>query len=121
MAIQEATPIVLSADERAALEAWARAPTTEQRLVERAKIVLAAAAGMASRAIAREVGSRRGGRANGGCVSASELWPDSWRAALGQAEDHTDEEPIGASWLRCFEAAACVGFALDPSRAAEPT
>ena len=60
MAIQEATPIVLSADERAALEAWARAPTTEQRLVERAKIVLAAAAGMASRAIAREVGCARG-------------------------------------------------------------
>ena len=60
MAIQEATPIVLSADERAALEAWARAPTTEQRLVERAKIVLAAAAGMASRVIAREVGCARG-------------------------------------------------------------
>jgi transposase len=60
MAIQEATPIVLSADERAALEAWARAPTTEQRLGERAKIVLAAAAGMASRAIAREIGCARG-------------------------------------------------------------
>jgi transposase len=60
MAIQEATPIVLSADERAALEGWARAPTTEQRLAERAKIVLAAATGMASRAIAREVGCARG-------------------------------------------------------------
>jgi transposase len=60
MAIQEATPIELSADERAALEAWARAPTTEQRLVERAEIVLAAAASKASRAIAREVGCARG-------------------------------------------------------------
>jgi transposase len=60
MAIQEATPIVLSADEREALETWARAPTTEQRRAERAKILLAAAAGIASRAIAREVGCARG-------------------------------------------------------------
>ena len=60
MAIREATPIVLSAGERAALEAWAGAPTTEQRLVERAQIVLAAAGGMPSRAIARELGCARG-------------------------------------------------------------
>jgi transposase len=50
----------LSADERAALETWVRAPTSEQRLVERARIVLLAAAGWASRAIAREVGCARG-------------------------------------------------------------
>jgi transposase len=60
MAIREATPIVVSAEERTALEAWARAPTTEQRLVERARIVLLAADGWASRAIAREVGCARG-------------------------------------------------------------
>jgi transposase len=60
MAIREATPIVVSAEERAALEAWARAPTTEQRLVERARIVLSAAGGTPSRAIARELGCARG-------------------------------------------------------------
>ena len=56
MAVQEATEIRLAADERAALAAWARAPTSEQRLVERARIVLLAAEGRASRAIARELG-----------------------------------------------------------------
>jgi transposase len=56
MAVQEATEIRLAADERAALAAWARAPTGEQRLVERARIVLLAAEGRASRAIARELG-----------------------------------------------------------------
>ena len=60
MAIQEATPIVLSAEERSALEAWARAPTSEQRLAERARIILLAADGLASRAIARELGCSRG-------------------------------------------------------------
>ena len=60
MAIRDATPIVVAAEERTALEAWARAPTTEQRLVERARIVLLAADGWASRAIAREVGCARG-------------------------------------------------------------
>src|SRR5919106_993617 len=60
MAIQAATPIVVTAEERTALETWVRAPTTEQRLVERARIVLLAADGWASRAIAREVGCARG-------------------------------------------------------------
>src|ERR671918_2649537 len=60
MAIRDATPIVVSAEERTALETWVRARTTEQRLVERARIVLLAADGGASRAIAREVGCARG-------------------------------------------------------------
>jgi transposase len=54
----EATPIVLSADERGTLEAWARATSVERRRVERARIVLLAAEGLASRAIARELGCR---------------------------------------------------------------
>jgi transposase len=60
MAIGEATPIVLTADERATLEGWARSSKTERRLVERARVVLLAAAGMASRAIGRELGCARG-------------------------------------------------------------
>jgi transposase len=60
MAIGEATPIVLTAEERATLESWVRSGTTEHRLVERARVVLLAAAGMASRRVAREVGCARG-------------------------------------------------------------
>ncbi len=60
MAIQEATPIVLTAAERSRLEGWVRSSKTEQRLVERARIVLAAAAGLGSRAIGRELGCARG-------------------------------------------------------------
>jgi transposase len=60
MAIQEATPIDLTAEERVTLEGWVRSSKTEQRLVERARIVLAAAGGRPSRAIAREVGCARG-------------------------------------------------------------
>ena len=55
MVVQEATPIALTADERAVLEGWVRAATMEQRLVERARIVLLAAGGQASRAIARDL------------------------------------------------------------------
>ena len=60
MAIREATPIIVSAQERATLEGWARSGTTEHRLVARARIVLLAADGWASRAIAHEVGCARG-------------------------------------------------------------
>ena len=60
MAIREATPIVLTADERTTLEGWVRSGVIEHRLVERARVVLLAAAGMASRQVAREVGCARG-------------------------------------------------------------
>jgi transposase len=60
MTIRDATPIVLTADERSTLEGWVRSGTTEHRLVERARVVLLAAAGMASRAIGRELGCARG-------------------------------------------------------------
>jgi transposase len=60
MGIREATPIVLTADERATLEGWVRSGVIEHRLVERARVVLLAAAGMASRRVAREVGCARG-------------------------------------------------------------
>jgi transposase len=60
MAIQDATAIVLTADERSTLEGWVRSGTTEQRLVERAQVVLLAAAGTGSRAIGRELGCARG-------------------------------------------------------------
>jgi transposase len=60
MAVRDATPIILTAEERSMLEGWIRSSKTEQRLVERARIVLLAADGLASRAIGRELGCARG-------------------------------------------------------------
>lgn len=53
-----ATAVLLSDEDRATLEGWVRATTTEQRLVLRAKIVLAAAAGQATQAIADRLEQR---------------------------------------------------------------
>ena len=58
--IPEATPINLSFEERAELEALARSTRTEHRLRQRARIVLLASAGMATRAIGRAVGCTTG-------------------------------------------------------------
>ena len=55
-----ATPIVLSECDRATLDGWVRASTSEQRLALRARIVLAAADGKASTDIARGLSVRRG-------------------------------------------------------------
>jgi transposase len=54
--VYNATEIRLDPETRGTLEGWLRASTTEQRYVKRARIVLLAANGMASRAIAREAG-----------------------------------------------------------------
>src|SRR4030042_1111889 len=47
---RQATEIALSTEERETLEQWVRGPRTEQRLATRARIILAAGAGGASRA-----------------------------------------------------------------------
>jgi len=47
-----ATPIELTDDERGALETWGRRTTTEQRMVQRARIVLEAAAGKTTKEVA---------------------------------------------------------------------
>jgi transposase len=56
---RRATPIVLSETDRTTLAAWARGTSTEQRLVERARIVLAAAEGQSSTRIAARLRVRR--------------------------------------------------------------
>ena len=58
--IPPATEITLTAEERQALEALAGSRKSEARMRERARIVLLAAAGLPSRAIAREVGCTPG-------------------------------------------------------------
>ena len=56
MSIQDATPIELTEEERAALDGLARSTKTEHRLRQKAQIVLMAADGHATRAIARALG-----------------------------------------------------------------
>jgi len=58
--IPEATKIVLTPMERAELEGLARSTKTEHRMRQRARIVLLAADGMATRAIGRTVGCTTG-------------------------------------------------------------
>src|SRR6201993_400580 len=58
--IPAATPITLTKEEHAELEGLARSTKTEHRLRQRARIVLLSAAGLASRAIGREVGCTTG-------------------------------------------------------------
>src|SRR5260221_2901767 len=55
--IADAAVVRLSRKERAELEALLRAPTSEQREVFRARIVLVAAEGRSTRSIAREIGT----------------------------------------------------------------
>ena len=54
--IPKATPIVLTEAQRAELEGLARSSKSEHRMRQRAQIVLLAAKGKATRAIARGVG-----------------------------------------------------------------
>lgn len=56
----KAREINLTAEERQVLESWVHAPTTEQRLVQRARIVLECAAGSMTKEIARDMALRCG-------------------------------------------------------------
>lgn len=58
--IHEATPIILTGAECAELEGLARSGKTEHRLRQRARIILLAADGAATRAIGRKVGCTTG-------------------------------------------------------------
>ncbi len=51
-------PVLLTAEERAALEGWARRRTTAQALAQRARVILQAAAGASNTGIASEEGVR---------------------------------------------------------------
>jgi transposase len=54
-----AAPITLSPEERATLETWAQSRTAAVRLAQRARMILLAADGMQSQAIARQMGIAR--------------------------------------------------------------
>ncbi len=52
------TPVSVTEEDRRILESWIRGAKTEQRLVLRAKIILAAASGQGTNLIARELDVR---------------------------------------------------------------
>src|SRR3972149_2230887 len=54
-----AAPIVLTEEERAQLGTWTRRGTTEQRLAQRARIIMAGAAGKTTKEIASQMGLRQ--------------------------------------------------------------
>ena len=56
--MRPATPIELTTEGRRTLESWVRSSTTEQRLVLRAKLVLAATPGATTAAIAQQLRMR---------------------------------------------------------------
>ena len=58
--IPEATPIILTDEERSALDRLVRSTKTQHRLRQRARIVLLAAGGLATREIGRKVGCTTG-------------------------------------------------------------
>ncbi len=58
--VAEATPILLTKQERAEPEGLARSTKTRRRLRRRARIALLSAAGLATRAIGREIGCTTG-------------------------------------------------------------
>src|SRR6202040_3214242 len=87
--IPEATPIILTEAERTELEALARSTKTEYRLRQRARIVLLAADGVASRAIGRAVGCTTGTASKGGnsvcCPTRCERAPSRHRPQSGDS------------------------------------
>ena len=56
---RRAAPLLLSDQERITLQAWARARSQPLRVIQRAKIILLAAAGVESQQIAQQVGTSR--------------------------------------------------------------
>jgi hypothetical protein len=82
--IPEATPIVLTDDERRALEGLARSGKTEHRLRQRSRIVLLAADGVATRALARAIGCTTGSRRSGVSATPGSAWRASPSGAPSQ-------------------------------------
>jgi hypothetical protein len=74
--IPAATPVALTSEERQILEVLAGSRKAEARMRDRARIVLLASAGMASRAIARGVGCTPGNPSpNGASAMPERGWP----------------------------------------------
>jgi Homeodomain-like domain len=98
--ITRATVIILTRAERSKLEGLVRSTKTERRLRQRARIVLMAAEGMASRAIGRAVGCTTGA-ASKWRVRYGEKLTDLTKRATGVASQNTPRKRTNTFW-RCW-------------------
>src|ERR1700758_650582 len=102
--IPAATPITLTKEEHAELEGLARSTKTEHRLRQRARIVLLSAAGLATRAIGREVGCTTGTASKWRGRHAERRpagvgGPASTHPAIEAMSPNIRTRPTSASWL----------------------
>src|SRR5260370_20317862 len=109
--IPEATAITLTQEERTELEGLARSTKTEHRMRQRARIVLMAADGVATRAIGRTVGCTTG--------TASKWrgrFPQQRLAGLGQ----TGEPGAGPEYNGANDKSELVLFGHGPAQRRVP-
>ena len=83
---ESAEALDVSDEARRMLEGWIKAPTSPQRIVMRAKIVLMAAEGMSNRRIAHLVGTSRPTVSCGVIASPLVGWMRCWRMPRGVAD-----------------------------------
>ena len=108
--IPEATVIILMAEERAELEGLARSTKTEHRLRQRARIVLLAADGVASRAIGRAVGCTTGTASKWRVRYAEKRLAGLDETGSGALSRSTRPRRTSASW-RCWDQTPPEGYA----------
>src|SRR5215472_8345619 len=100
---RRAAPILLSDQERVTLQAWARARSQPLRVVQRARIVLLAAAGVESQRIARQVGTSR---------PTVQLWRERFLALRSAGLEKDAPRPGRIPSLRDAQRAAIVEATL---------
>ena len=108
--------IKLKRGDRATLEAWVRGRTTPQRVVERARIVLASADGVAGDALCPTVAcpDRTVGRGWIGSRAKGGVGGDAICTAVGVSR------PTVSLWLNRYEADGRDGLAVDRPRSGRP-
>lgn len=89
---KQATAIQLSTKEEETLKRLTKRHRSEQQLVRRAQIILAAARGASNRQIARDLGIH---------VDTARLWRDRWAHAQARAQE--DEEHEAHRLLKRFQ------------------
>ena len=124
---RKATPITLTAEEERTLKRWVRSAKTEQRLVMRSRIILSAAQGTPTRAIARQLRVRAGTVSKwrirftkGGLVALQDAPRSGARRQYGGATEKSilamlDQEPPSghATWNGKLLAEAVGGVSKD--------
>ena len=102
-------PLVVSAEQRAELERWARRPTTAQALALRSRVVLGCAEGLDNRQVAARLGRARGDGRQVARAGSSSSGSTACSTSRGRAPAH-DHRRAGRG-----------GHRARPSRRSRPT